>query len=291
MKQSLEKNELHSTIQWGLLHVGLIWIYSGTVDHYGHGWQQLAQSPAAWYFLSGSGYVEADGGPRVSARTGQWLIVKPVTRFQYFSPDAKILSIRFRARWPDGEHLFFEGLSRCLDGKQYPKLLREALALERAARRYTRNKFNNISLRDYPMSFDAFLGIERQFLLWLEVLYRSLIAGGVKANLFEVEDPRLRQAIGMLRGWPLNQEYRVEDVAKVAGIGARQLERLFIQSLGVTSKKYMERRKYQFVQENLEGDLMSVKEIAFQVGFKHVPSFCRWYRKYAGRSASKSTVQ
>jgi len=170
-------------------------------------------------------------------------------------------------------------------------LLREALLLEKAARRYTRNKLSNISLRDHPMTFSAFLGIERQFLLWLEVLYQSLMANGLRANLFEVEDPRLRQAIGVLRGWPLNQEYKVEDVARIVGIGARQLERLFIQSLGVTSKKYMERRKYQFVQENLEGDLMSVKEVAFQVGFKHVPSFCRWYRKYAGRSASKSTVQ
>jgi AraC-like DNA-binding protein len=294
MKQDVVRpsgDTLRSQVQWGLLHVGLIWIYRGAPEGFGSGRQDIEQSPSAWYFLKGSGYVEADDGARTTAQAGQWLVARPVTRFQYFSGDAMILSIRFRAQWPDGKHLFDEGLSLSFDGKDHPGLLREAQALEKVVGRHTRNKFSNISLRDHPMGLETFLHIERQFLRWLAEFYRTLSAAGLRANQFEPGDRRVRRAIELLRGWPLERRYQVEELARSLGIGSRQLERLFIQSMGMTSKKYMDRRRFQFAQEHLEGEMWSIKEVAFRIGFSHVPSFCRWYRQYAGHSPSVRTVQ
>jgi transcriptional regulator GlxA family with amidase domain len=141
------------------------------------------------------------------------------------------------------------------------------------------------------MGFGSFLSIEREFLSWLAEFYRVLTVAGLRASRFEPEDRRLRRAIEVLQRWPLEQCYRVEGLARSLGIGTRQLERLFVQSMGITSKKYLDRRRFQFAQEHLQGRMLSIKEVAFRTGFHHVPSFCRWYRQRAGHSPSVRTVQ
>ena len=59
---------------------------------------------AAWLVREGWAQVEHDGQCH-TAHPGQWLIVKPGPRVQTFSHDARMLSIAFEARWPDGSHL------------------------------------------------------------------------------------------------------------------------------------------------------------------------------------------
>jgi hypothetical protein len=71
-------------------------------------------------------------GKTYQAYPGQWLIVKPCSRIQTFSQDAVLLSVAFDARWPDGSHLFDEGLSLVINADEVPTLEKSALPMLKA---------------------------------------------------------------------------------------------------------------------------------------------------------------
>lgn len=67
-------------------------------------------------------------------------------------------------------------------------------------------------------------------------------------------------------------------------VSPSSLERLFLDNLGELPSSHFQRLKMQQASQFLKQDLMSVKEIAFTLGYTHANDFTRAFKKYAGRT-------
>ncbi len=267
---------------WSRLTISLLWMYRGTVYPSVSGHMDGFRNMAAWLVLKGGVTVTADGG-QVSAREGEWLFPKPVPRYQHFSKDAEILSINFRMEWPDGDPLFKDGLSLVLQSKDHPGLERIARRLERSVEKVTKTRYHDARLTEETLEFPQFLELEKQVLIWSEVVYHTLIKAGLQPNLHQAGDPRIHDILQYLDSWPLNEPFRVASLAKRSGLSRSNLDRIVTKALGASGKIYIDRRRLNRALQLLRLQDIPVKQIAIETGFNHTSSFCAWFKKKTGR--------
>jgi AraC-like DNA-binding protein len=80
--------------------------------------------------------------------------------------------------------------------------------------------------------------------------------------------------------------YRVGKMAALCGISIRQLQRDFRRALDDSPRAWLHRQKLQLARSRLlAGD--PVKNVALDLGFKHVPNFCEWFKKVNGATATE----
>ena len=81
--------------------------------------------------------------------------------------------------------------------------------------------------------------------------------------------------------------FHPERLARLCRVSVRQLERHFVMTFHLTPKVWLARYRLREGRRLvLEGQL-SVKAIAFQLGFKHPSSFSRAFKKFYGVSPTK----
>ena len=74
--------------------------------------------------------------------------------------------------------------------------------------------------------------------------------------------------------------YSVQDVADALGLGYHSLRKKFKQKTGQSIGKYLIETKVENARILLEQTNLSVKEIAFQVGFKDPSQFSKVFKRY-----------
>ena len=75
--------------------------------------------------------------------------------------------------------------------------------------------------------------------------------------------------------------WSVIKLAKHCDVSVRTLERQFVKSAGKTPKTWLtEQRQYQAVKAVQSG--LSIKEVAYQLHYKHATQFSREFRKFWG---------
>jgi len=80
--------------------------------------------------------------------------------------------------------------------------------------------------------------------------------------------------------------YKVCKMAALCGLSIRQLERDFRRHLGCSPVSWLSERRMQSARERLlAGD--PVKVVALDLGFKHVPNFCEWFKNESGMTAKE----
>lgn len=273
---------LASNQHWGSLNLSLLWIYLGSVPPGVSDYMEGFLSLSAWLVLQGEASVQV-GKHKCSARKGEWLFARPVARHQKFSPDAKILSVRFRLEWPNGDQLFDQGLSRTLSGARHPNLERSARRLLRAVEKVSNRRFSDASFADRELDFLQYAGLEKNFLTWCGEVYAALVAEGLRPNLHQFGDVRMQAILEHLNAWPLAEPYRAADLARRAGLSRSHLDRLAIQAMGSSCKHYLERRRLQHALQRLRNRLIPVKQVAVETGFRHSSSFCLWFKRQTGK--------
>lgn len=273
---------LASNLHWSRLKVSLLWIYRGTVPSELTGFMNTFPTLTAWLVLKGTASVTL-GRRQETARVGEWLFPKPGPRHQKFSPDATILSIRFRIEWPNGDQLFQEGLGAVLKASEHPNLERHARRLEREVASIARRRYRDASFTDQKIDFLQFLQIEKAMHLWSASVYRALIAHGLVPNLQQTGDPRMESVLEQLDAWPLEDPYLVETLARKSGLSRSTLERLAMQTIGSGTKAYIERRRLDHALQALRQPAIPVKQIAVETGFQHTSSFCAWFKARTGK--------
>ncbi len=97
----------------------------------------------------------------------------------------------------------------------------------------------------------------------------------------QINHPKLMKAVAAMEEYAEKTISR-QEIADIAGISCRQLERLFYQHLGISPKRYylklrLERAKRLLLQTNL-----SIAEIAFACGFNTASHFSRCFRTVYG---------
>lgn len=267
--------------EWAHLHAHLVWIYDGPIDPQWHHFSTATPNHAAW--LIRRGHAEVTQGARSwRAGAGEWLFLPHGASFQHFTPDARILSVRFRAAWPTGEDLFDEGLGMVIPAADYPALERAAVRLARfVARRFPAT---TVDLMQAHASLQGMLRLQCLFSQWLETTVEVFLANGLVPSRMGKIDPRLLQAVRALDRQPLSTSPREPELAGAVGLSVSQMNRLFKRQFGVSSRGYFEQRRYQHAVASLESSPCRIKQIAYALGFSSLPHFSAWFSRRHGDS-------
>lgn len=233
---------------------------------------------AAWLVREGWAQVEHDG-QCYTARPGQWLIVKPGSRVQTFSPDARMLSIAFEARWPDGSHLYQEGLSLVIAASEAPALEQKVRPILNAVMEIAPGTWD---LRDHRADLRYFLRLEHLLCEWFAVLSEILDAYGIRHSGHFGIDERVRIAVDLLHARDLADPLALEALAAAVHISPNHLVRLFRKELQTTPQQFWDRLRTEHAQNRLRQPEMRIKEVAIDLGFKHLSHFSKWFKRHTG---------
>jgi AraC-like DNA-binding protein len=262
---------------WGQLHLQLIWAYTGPPDTPAAAY--CANPMAAWRLLKGSVVVRSSVR-EYKARAGQWMILPKSAESYAFSPDARIISVRFRAEWLDGRQLFELAEPLACDAAAHPRLDRAA----RAVVNWVRNNLGppSVALAEQKVEMIPYLRLAEITGEWVEAFATCMVREGVEANRAGPVDARVLQVYRQLSTHPLHEPPGIGALAARNGLGRKQLERLFCQYAGASMRSYFDRRRLEQAQRMLTHSRQPIKEIGFQLGFRQMSHFSTWFRRQTG---------
>lgn len=233
---------------------------------------------AAWLVREGWAQVEHDGQCH-TAHPGQWLIVKPGARVQTFSHDARMLSIAFEARWPDGSHLYQEGLSLVIDAAEEPALEEKIRPILNAVMEIAPGTWD---VRDHRADLCCYLRLELLLCEWLSVLSSILDRHGIRHSGHFGIDERVRIAVDLLHARDLAEPFALETLAAAVHISPNHLIRLFRKELQTTPHQFWDRLRIEHAQSRIRQPEIRIKEVAIDLGFKHLSHFSKWFKRHTG---------
>jgi AraC-like DNA-binding protein len=233
---------------------------------------------AAWLVREGWAQVEHDDQCH-TAHPGQWLIVKPGPRVQTFSHDARMLSIAFEARWPDGSHLYQEGLSLVIEASEAPALEQKIRPILNAVMEIAPGTWD---VRDHRADLRCFLRLEQLLCEWLAVLSEILERRGIQHSGHFGIDERVRIAVDLLHARDLAEPLALELLAAAVHISPNHLIRLFRKDLQNTPHQFWDRLRIEYAQNRLRQPDIRIKEVAIDLGFKHLSHFSKWFKRHTG---------
>ncbi len=234
-----------------------------------------------WRLLEGS--VTVSGRRKtVTAAAGQWVFPPRGEEVREFSEDARVISVHFRATWPDGHELFQENEPHAGEPDGFPDL--DAAARRLAEIIHTR--FPDVIGNRLPFveaGFADYLALESGLPAWLDAYATAMQSLGARMwtlNTFDERVVHLSEAIDAL---PLDAELSLADVAGGFGLSPGHASRLFVAQFGFTPREYREQQRVDAARRLLRGSCTPVKEIAFNLGFKQPTHFSAWFKKRTGR--------
>ncbi len=74
----------------------------------------------------------------------------------------------------------------------------------------------------------------------------------------------------------------IRELATVVNLSPGRLAHLFKSEMGVSPQRYVNNARLEKAKELLESGMLSVKEIAAEIGFPNVSSFCRGFKACYG---------
>ncbi len=269
---------------WLNLTSRLLWCYDDVVSRRrspaGEQVVPLYSHNSAW--LVREGWAEVTEANRVTrAEAGEWLIARPGRSDQRFAPAARMLSIAFDVRWPDGTPWLSQGLSRALPAAACPQLERLALPMVRLMNRVAPEAWD---ARDHRLGHRDFLELQSALLLWLTDLVDVLAGAGIHPDYRDPLDERVLHARRLVEAWPLDEPLDADAIARTVGLSPVHLQRLFRHHFDATLKSYHDRRRLEYATRRLRMRGVLAKEVALEVGFRHQAHFTRWFRQHTGRA-------
>lgn len=86
---------------------------------------------------------------------------------------------------------------------------------------------------------------------------------------------------GQLEGLAQTARYNVEKLAVLSRLSSRQFRRIFHERFGCSPREWLKDLKLQKAESRLlAGE--PVKEVAFELGYRHREAFCHWFRSVTG---------
>lgn len=266
---------------WAHLRSEYFWIYEDVVapeylDNHDH-----VSGQSALLMLEGELRVESPVGTAV-AREGQWCFPTQGGRRQLFSKNARVLSLHFRWNWPGGEPLFDSPVALVFDADSSPQLEKCARRMQAAMRRM----FPHMDARLFHMraSLSDFLAINRIFADWLDAYAEAMVQQGLEPSRQYLNDERVIKAVQVLDSLPLDTSLDVPWLAREVGLSASQLDRLYTRQFNLTPHQYFERRKLNHAIELMHITHLTIKQIAYELGFQSLSYFSSWFRQKVGAS-------
>lgn len=275
------RRDLLRMVDWSSLKSEFIWIYEGHIDPRYRDTRDHHQGQAALLLLAGTLSVENDAG-RIDARAGDWVLPREGPRLQRFSDDTRVLSIHYGLYWPGNQPVFEIETAMVFTSVDFPQLEKQGRIFHRQVARLfpgvgAQLPWTQGSLPDH-------LKLQRAFSAWMCVLVDVLLAAGATASRLGKVDERILHAVQVLDELRVNVIFDEVWLAREVGLSASQLDRLFSRQFGCTPRQYMERRKLERAKDLIRSAPLSIKQIAYETGFRSLPYFSRWFNQRAGMS-------
>lgn len=267
---------------WRSLRHEWLWVYRGPVPVCGT-WSAEIPVPAGVFFVEqGEGRLRADG-KEFAVKRGEAFFSAPGPRRHWFAPGTRLLSVGFRCQWPDGRPVFRTGLNFAA---MSPKLRKATLELFRRVHRGRKVVTYREAVKPASHPLASWSAREAAFQTWFVAWCDVLHANGIEAEprLAKGRRSRVSQLVAWLDSLPLDQS--TPSLPPNFGLGQRRADQLLQQHLGASLRGYMERRRLNAARERILVDHRTMKEIAFELGFRHASHFTAWFRRQVGVSPS-----
>lgn len=268
-------------VEWNSLRTHLIWAYEGAPVYRSLTGSEHA-STIAWLILTGSVDLRGAKSGRVRATAGHWVFPAADKASHDFSEDSHIISLRFKAHWPNNAPLFRDGKTVVCASAEFPRLTTAARQLVRVTSTATGKTGAGIDLLPQTVDLPLFLRLERGLALWLEVYADAMRAMGVPTTPVGTHDERVAQVQATIDALPMHDELDEVKLAKGIDLSVSQMNRLFVAGVGMTVRAYADRRRLNAARTALVADDSSVKEIAYRLGFAQPSHFSAWFHKKMG---------
>ncbi len=232
------------------------------------------------------GWVDAGPSSKLARRAnvGEWLILGQGKRWQRFSDECLLISIGFRFQLPTGDPVYCEGLPLVVKNQCFPKLLACAHEVlremdQRIGLGYL-PKERVVGLRDY-------LSVQNVFRDFLMELAEALSASNCPAHRLNDKNSHVSKAFSEMDKTPAGQPWTAKQLALRVGISLPHLDRLMVADTAMTVYEQMERRRLGAAEDALQSRAVSLKTIAYQLGFSSASHFSSWFKKRRGVSPGK----
>jgi AraC-like DNA-binding protein len=271
-------NPLHV---WSGMRMELIWIYDGRI-HPINQQRETDHSQGYWVWFLQEGFVEVRQGKTVlRAEAGECMVSPRGLMRQHFSPDAHILSVHFGCEWPTGDSLFVDRTGCVFKSGDHPKLLTKAQELCDFVKAFF-PVAADAHFAEQPIPHLVFLQLQRHFIEWLEAFSQTLMARGYAFTQIGSVDERLLSAVRCLKETSLDASFPAALIQKETGLGRSQLDRLFFQSFGISTRTYWNNRRLESAKALLSTTVSPIKEVGFRLGFKQASHFTTWFSDHVG---------
>lgn len=264
-------------MHWRDLKLDLVWCYEG--EPLGRKVRTHGLNLSAWLLMEGQATVKA-GGRTMKAGRGEWLVCRPMERWQNFSESARILSIHLAmtcpslpAEWTGPAAVKLKGTAVLAEAANR---LRETAALRPVPPQDRRN------LAGLKMALGEALELRAATAEFAGRLLAELEGQGMEFGPAAIRDERVRASRLELDGRELREGFSREALAGARGVSASQLDRLWREELDMTPRQYWESRRAATACERLQEGEGSVKAIAYDLGFSHLSRFSVWFREKTG---------
>lgn len=280
---------------WSSLRADLTWIYEGAIPESYRNARVRDRILGAWLIQKGTVRLEQEGNV-VTAGAGEWVVVKQAEGQQTFSENAKIISVRFIAEWPDGKPFYETGLSTVLKAADFPDLEKSVRRILTAVKPLAPPAPTD--LRVHGISLHNFIEVKARFWEWFSVLHDALASRDIYPTRTSILDERIQTILQALDQLPLSARLREDDLARQAGLSTAHFVRLFRSEVGTTPKRYFDDRRREACRRLLGFSETPIKEIAISLGFLRLSDFSAWFkdghqvspRKYREQEQQKGKV-
>lgn len=86
------------------------------------------------------------------------------------------------------------------------------------------------------------------------------------------------------------KETKANYYAKELGITEKRLNQILTEKLNLTAKQIIQQRQITEAKRQLVKSEITIKELAFELGFESFSSFSRFFKKHTGVSPSKFSI-
>lgn len=276
--------------KWRSLEIALLRIYDGDLrpganytraDQHVQLRKHANTNLRAWLIREGKCNVGVND-VRHLILPGHWFFPPREVSWQRFSADTSLLSITFRANWPDGKALFDSGEGIDVQAGGHP-------ALEAAANEVKKIVDGSLGsstwfLDGESLELDSFLSLNQALHSWLLALSRCLKTLDIHPTRTEYRDERIESALQWLHGMPLNQKFREHQLAQYFGLSVVHLNRLFSKEVGMSPVDILERRRWERAVNLLEFSEVPIKQLSYDLGFSSPSHFTAWFKSKAGET-------
>ncbi len=268
--------------EWSCLRTELMWVYDHLVPaHALHSHWDRSVGHWAWYVRKGSVRVESPAGI-YEAQTGDWLFLPREMSRQDFADDTSIVSLHFLCQWPSGENVFANKAGILFRESEHPSLLSMAKRLERVVRRLFPQA--GVRFTRQLMSYPVFLNFQVLFMRWLHLWFQIQTSHGARMTRLQPGDDRPLRMARCLNEAPLDGGFPRTWLREETGLSDIHGNRIFVREFGMTTRKYWEKRRFEFAKLCLKTSTMPVKEVGYQLGFHSDSHFVGWFEKHSGAS-------